>query len=78
MFVFVCLFLRHTCFCFERRYGVDCVVANLLHTRYERVSLVNGISEDSAVVVERSQEEGALVEERFIPRLIELHRLHIQ
>jgi phosphopantothenate-cysteine ligase len=63
------------------KYGVACVVANLLHTRYQSVKLVSSAGAPSGScsveTIERGTHEGALVEDIFIPRLCELHEMQM-
>ena len=53
------------------KYGMHCVVANLLQTRYEQVTLVP--NDGATVVVNRPEVEGGLVEHRFVPLICGMH-----
>ena len=73
------------------RYGVDCVVANILMTRYKEIRLVfNTASEKNAnmtFAAEQQNERAAVelivktderpLESQFVPRLIEAHDLYL-
>ncbi len=56
------------------KYGVDCVVANILQTRYDEVRLVE---KETVDVVKRSSEI-PLLEAAFIPELIKRHQEFIK
>ena len=63
------------------KYGMGCVVANILHTRYDRITLVRPTPtapEGEARVVEREPGSDTLLETVFVPELCELHRAHIE
>ena len=58
----------------------DCVVANILSTRYERVTLVAPtVAEPTGAprVVAREPGSDVLLETVFVPELAELHQAHI-
>jgi hypothetical protein len=62
------------------KYKMDCVVANILSTRYESVTLVAPTAAEPAGtprVVAREPGSGVLLETVFVPQLADLHQVHI-
>ena len=63
------------------KYSMDCVVANILHTRYDRVTLVAAPSaeepEGAARMVAREPGSKMLLETVFVPELCALHAKHV-
>ena len=62
------------------KYRMDCVVANILSTRYERVTLVAPTAENpegAPKVVAREPGSTMLLETVFVPELCELHGAHV-
>ena len=62
------------------KYQMDCVVANILSTRYERVTLVAPSAEapeGAARVVARDPGSELLLETVFVPELCRLHATHV-
>lgn len=53
------------------------VVANLLPKRYDEVHLVTSSQDDGSVETIRREKMGSSIENTFIQRLIELHKLHL-
>jgi len=62
------------------KYKMDCVVANILNTRYDRVTLVAPSAETpegAARVVARNPGSDMLLETVFVPELCMLHDAHV-
>eukprot|EP01043_Picozoa_sp_COSAG02_P034885 COSAG02_NODE_2465_length_8785_cov_21.743610_1_plen_306_part_00 len=62
------------------KYKMDCVVANILNTRYDRVTLVapsTETPEGAARVVARDPGSELLLETVFVPELCRLHDAHV-
>ena len=62
------------------KYNMDCVVANILHTRYDRVTLVAPSTEEpegAARMVARKPGSKILLETVFVPELCALHAKHV-
>mmetsp|Transcript_737 Transcript_737/g.1317 ORF Transcript_737/g.1317 Transcript_737/m.1317 type:complete len:166 (-) Transcript_737:190-687(-) len=58
------------------RYGMDCVVANELHSRYALVHMVKR-ADGGVVVLKRGEENGAEIESKIVAYLAECHADHI-